>query len=226
MRFPSFGLFEPVPLYRYLKSSRVDQFFGAGTIRLSTFEHCRSLDWGDNNEGGIRLQMAHEEQQLEMITRLGKRAYLLCLSRQHSTDLQLRYEADEAFRIDDVAGFQDAISAVVPGFKRSRRAYCLYVRNRTVTRRARGPLNEMNEFFAGQAAGTLKNPEEALNQAWKQINDRAFATIADEPLFLKPAEYALEDELRLVWIVDHNADSPVVVAAPDARRFCSRVGRL
>lgn len=133
-----------------------------------------------------------------------------------------RFQVDNWIEIVDPSAFAAAVSRAIPGFVRLQIAPCRYVAERAIERATSTPLmpdpTPLLEAARSGAPGAVEAAFHALNQ---QMADRLENELGDAAYFLKEADpFAIEDEFRFVWSVDHEVRTPTVFRCPEAVEFC------
>lgn len=211
--------------FRYLPTQYVDQFFADGSLLFTTYEKCRAhedLTRRDAREGKTNFYFPHAGRVVAGISAVGKRSYMLCTSSTLSDDIKSRFQVDNWIEIVNPDAFADAVSRAIPGFIRLQKAPCRYVAERSIERSISTPIipdhAPLIEATRSGVPGAVEAIFHAMNQ---QMADRLEDELGDETYFLKEADpYAVEDEFRFVWTVDHEVSTPTVFKCPDAAKFC------
>lgn len=211
--------------FRYLPTQYVEQFFSDGSLLFTTYEKCRThedLTRRDSREGKTNFYFPHAGHAVAGIHGVGKRSYVLCTSSTLNDDIRLRFQVDNWIEVVDPPAFAEAVSRAIPGFIRLQMAPCRYVAERSIERPISTPVMPdpapLIEATRSGIPGAVEAAFHAMNQ---QMADRLEDELGDAAYFLKEADpYAIEDEFRFVWTVDHEVRTPTIFRCPEAAKFC------
>lgn len=133
-----------------------------------------------------------------------------------------RFDVEDWIKIVDPLAFAEAISRAIPGFLQLRMAPCRYVTERSIERTTEKPImpNPAQLIQASQSgvAGAVEAAFHAMN---REIADRLDDEMGDKTFFLKEkSPFAVEDEFRFVWTVDHEVVTPKIFTCMEAVQYC------
>jgi hypothetical protein len=97
----------------------VERFFKTGSLRLTTYEKCKTIEdetRQDKNEGKRNYALTQGGYMTAGVQQVGKRCYMLCASMVESEAQMRRFESDSWILIDDVFGFAEAVSRCIPRY--------------------------------------------------------------------------------------------------------------
>jgi len=101
-------------LFRYIAVTYIDRFFEEGTLQLTTYERCKSLEDAarrDVDDGKQQWTVSDGNYVVAGLQTVGRRSYLFCTSLRsditHFTDRT-------CFAILDPIGFADAVACAIP----------------------------------------------------------------------------------------------------------------
>jgi hypothetical protein len=134
-----------------------------------------------------------------------------------------RFEADNWIKILDPWAFAQAVSRVIPGFFQLRMAPCRYIAERSFSRAVASPLEpDSSKLLQALGDGQTANIEVLFNEMNQRMAERLDEELADRTYFVKEEDpYAVEDEFRMVWTVDHEVVTPKVFTCPEAVQYCA-----
>lgn len=218
--------------FRYLESHYIQKFFESGELQLTTYSSCKKHESEirkDELEGKCHFELSHGNEGVAGHYLVGYRSYMLCLSMIESKSLMERFSVDGYFLINDLQAFAEAIAKCVPNFESGKIGACTYLEARSIKKSTSLPLNLSNPqamINALEEANTLKSeaPVDAELKRMQNTISRAIdSEMGDDPYFIKENKFSVEAELRIVWTVPYNVEAPLLVACPEAVRFCSQV---
>ena len=203
-------------LYRFLdlKGEYVDMFFETGNLKLSTFENCKKLEdenRKDTKEGQSELFGYDGDIKMQIGYGVGSDAILLC------TSLCSEYKDDKGaiytkfIEIFDVQGLLFAIAEqlTINGYviKNILFGPCFYTNkefhNTVCSDKFREKLDK-EKVFDGDERAKIANTIGGNNVC-----------------FQKPIDKRLENEFRLLWIVDNiKKDQNIFVTIPHPEAYC------
>ena len=198
----------------------VDEFFSTGVIRLSTFNRCKYLEDAnrkDASEGRAMLIGQEKESRVEMDMGVGDNAVLLCTSLS-SNNVKANGEVDDCcIEIRDINSFVMAITDA------------LLQQGHHVHSVIKGPCvysdRVIQKNFQG---GMLKNYLDEMFQSTQIDLDELFglgkSISRDDIFFCKPLENRVENEYRILWLLEEDVTQDTYdVIIPNARQFCRKI---
>jgi hypothetical protein len=201
-------------VYRYLPRQYVDEFFGTGAIRLSSFsEFSKHPDEekGDAGEGKHIIVGKGTKQTVFAVTAHGHDACVLSCSAILSDELMERFNCDAAIRVKNTTAFALAIARQLPGLRQGFEGSCYY-RDGSIEA-------DIGDFELDQLR---TSPGEASLDLGK-LGGFALSMAGAAVYFKKREVYQHQSEYRFIWLVDHEVPGPVAVICPEARSFCEPV---
>lgn len=230
-----------LPIYRYLDEKYVEQFLLDGSLMISTLERCRGLEGldirGDSGEGTFVSEFWGKSSGSHLTT-LSQYAppgtMILCCSEVHTAELTRRFGVNGCLRIDDAAGFFEAISAVLPTYSDKDMGPIRYLTDRTERHIVEDSLLLPPPVAIPLMLARVQNliqsgkftPEAAqkLSRAANGFPDEVMKIVRHDAAFCKPANpFKEEREYRMAWYSSHSSQSTHLIRCPDAIRFCSKV---
>ena len=201
------------PIYRYLPSRYVDQFFSTGVLRLSsiaTFRAHKDEARGDTEEGASKVILRGSDRTFAATIYHSEAAYILCGSFILSPSIMRAFDGcDSAIEITNVADFGLEIARHLPGFQRGLSGYCIYSQGSLLMR------------DIPEKPFPLPSEEQLTEQV---LREAAAKAAQEERFFLKAPKFAAQAEYRLIFAMDDPPSGPLVLHAPRARDFCRKVG--
>jgi hypothetical protein len=209
-------------VYRYLERQYVDEFFEAGTLRLSSFKaFAKHTDEArlDTQEGKGLVVHQHRigsGQSIKGYLTYGEDSYVLCGTMHHDVaHINVFPGADSGFRINDTVRFADCIAHHIPGFKGGAEGPCIYLPRRIVHRNL-GPVDE-----------TMLHDDNAPGQlSIGKMHSFLSGLDSGDQCFLKHKDFAYQCEYRFLWETNLETQDHIFVTAPEAREFCTRIEEL
>jgi hypothetical protein len=204
------------PVYRYLPTRYVDEFFSSGKLRLSAFsEFARHIDEQrhDTEEGWVIVDIPIPSRQVALRSRagIGHNAYILSTSAKGDIELMQAFDMDSYFKINNVLAFSEAIASKILGCTGTMVGYCKYASQKEIQR-------EM---------GILAEKAVERSPEGKMYLDRVGALLRQvlfpDALFMKLGRYSHQQEFRLIWQVSYEVHEPLFVECTEAVQFCERV---
>lgn len=203
-------------LYRFLdlKGEYVDLFFETGNLKLSTFENCKKLEdenRKDTKEGQSELFGYDGDIKMQIDYGVGSDAILLC------TSLCSEYKDDKGaiytkfIEILDVQGLLFAIAEQLTknGYviKNILFGPCFYTKK------------EFHNAVCSERFREILDKEKKVD--WDEMTKIANTIGGNNMFFQKPIDKRLENEFRLLWIVDNiKTDQEVFVTIPHPEAYC------
>jgi hypothetical protein len=214
-------------VYRHLEQEFVRKFFKSGELRLTTLPKCRAHDdraRKDALDGKVNFSVREGDQMLAGIRVAGKRSFLLCASRSTASEVQDHFKTDSWIEIINVRGFADAVGKVVQATGKAQIDDCRYVQPKEVNEVAASQI--INEYMA-QLYEASETPGADIHAASDALNEQIGriieSSVGDDVYFMKNREpFAVEEEVRFVWLVDYDVAGPDTFFVPDAVQFCKR----
>ena len=207
-------------LYRYLEKKYVDEFFGNGSLRLSSFERFRKHEDEtrmDLNEGFAKFIHRTSEgggETLIMDYECHPNVYSLCASALPSKNLMAKFSgADSAIVIWDPIRFAYEVTEALKKIVSVRECIqgpCSYQLRRVV---------ERDLGYLGLADEETSDPSKMDSD---KLNSVISKVINHDVYFLKRETYVGEAEYRFVWLIDGVASQALDIVVPEAVRYCAR----
>lgn len=201
-------------LYRFIEAQYVDLFFEKGELKLTTFENCKNLE--DENrkdtkegqselygyDGGIKMQIGFG---------VGSDAIMLCTSLSSEYKDNNGTIFDKYIEIFDVQGLLITIAEQL-----TKNGYII---NSILF----GPCFYTKKEFHN--AVSSENFREKLDKEkvfdWDEMTRIANTIGGNNMFFQKPIDKRLENEFRLLWIVDNiKKDQEIFVTIPHPEAYC------
>ncbi len=211
--------------FRYMQTKYVQKFLSEGTLLLTTYENCRALEnetRRDAREGTTNLYFSQGNQVIAGIQGVGKRSYMLCTSSTLSDELLKRFKVEDWIEIIEPMAFAEAISRAIPGFVQLRMAPCRYVSQRSIERRIdESIMPDSAQLLQAAQSGVAGAVEAAFYAMNREMSDRLDDEVGNQTFFLKEeSPFAVEDEFRFVWTVDHEVVAPKTFTCMEAVKYC------
>lgn len=208
-----FGEFIPYspPVFRYMESKFIKEFFENCTLRLSSFAQFQKhkdeqrLDFREGESSFVNI--SEEKGGQTIFSNTSHRAHAYILSTSLSLDIQLveKFSCDAVLKIRNPYQFCQLISKCIPGFRTALCGPCYYMKMR---------LFETN-------MGYLE--KEWIEQNKKAFNEKALQHIGFRPFFIKSSEFSHQCEYRFVWITNEKTSDYIDICVPEARRICRMI---
>lgn len=211
-------------LFRYMRTSFVEDFFENGSLMLTSYERCRNHEDStrkDTKEGTCNFNLVNGNFGAAGVHSVGQNSYMLCCSTSESDYLQDHFECDNYLIINDVFGFIDAVSRHVPGFVSGKLGSCIYKEERMINKTTSQSLQPNTSFL--DDSGNLKqgiNLSDEFNRMNHELYSRITNELTDNAYFLKNLEYSSELEFRVIWSTTKKADDVLKIKCPEAISFC------
>lgn len=206
-------------LYRFIEAQYVDMFFETGKLKLTTFDNCKNLEdeiRKDTKEGQSELYGYDGEVKMKMEFGVGSDAILLCTSLCSEYKDKNGTIYDKYIEIIDVQGLLFAIAdqLIKNGYVINNILYgpCFYTKkefhNTVCTEKFIEKLDKEKVFD--------------LDEMAKIAN-----TIGGNNMFFqKPIDKRLENEFRLLWIVDNiKKGQDIFVTIPHPEVYCRLIDK-
>jgi len=200
----------PTPVYRYMDTEFVDQFFSSGTLRLSSFEaFSRHPDESlrDANEGKNILAALGKDSTMYMVSEHGKTSLIISASYRGPWSPSKLSSGRACCEITNPWGFASAIATSINGCSEAVLGACTYVPTLSMTLHAPG-----YNFAQAHSEGGLE-----------VIQRDAAAMLQYSPMFRKLSRHQAEQEFRFVWCLNRPVSEPLTVVCPAALQFCRKL---
>lgn len=203
-------------LYRFLdlKGEYVDLFFETGKLKLTTFDNCKNLEdeiRKDTKEGQSELFGFDGDIKMQIGYGVGSDAILLCTSlcSEYKDDKDAIYT--KFIEIFDVQGLLFAIAEQLTknGYviKNILFGPCFYTKK------------EFHNSVCSDKFREKLDKEKVFD--WDEMTRIANTIGGNNMFFQKPIDKRLENEFRLLWIVDNiKKDQEIFVTIPHPEAFC------
>lgn len=208
-------------IYRYMNKKYIDLFFDEGKLRLSSFKKFHQYPdeiRGDKNEGsGGITGIGNSGFQYNVMTNVGKDAYILCGSIIESENIMKEFECDSFFRIIKPLEFSMAISNAITGYSRSFQGFCNYRSTRILKKSIEGM--DIKDFTGPE--GTIIEGGQRGNQRINQILGNGV-----DLMFLKENKYQNQSEYRFIWSINtqfYPMHEHLDIECKEAIQFCERI---
>lgn len=208
-------------VYRYIDNGYVEQFFSEGLLRISSFaQFALHQDEArrDGKEGEGLVVHQHNEgkgQHISGYLRYGENAYVLCGSQRYDKDIMRAFGTDSGFRINDVIGFANAVSAQIPGFHVGMSGPCIYLPRRIVHRN----IGQFDEALLHDDKDSGRISIEKMQTFLSELDN-------NDQCFLKYDTFAYQNEFRLIWNSINPTKAYLDLYVPAAISFCTRIEEL
>lgn len=190
------------PIVKMAKKEHVESFFETGTIQLGSYEYYNNFDHGeigDEKEGEFILIGERDNFTVAVKIADGFDNYLLCTYQGEPDPETLeKFGYDSGFIIIDPVGFANAIQKAL-GAQRHEFASCVYSQHKAY----RG---EIQPGFSPL-----------------HIDHRTSEVVSTARHFIKPDQYAHQQEFRFTWKMPHDVREPLLLACPEAVQYCERL---
>lgn len=227
------------PVYRFLESEYIDDFFRDGTIMLSSASRCARHEDAkrkDNSEGyGFHVAQSSNKTFIA-VAGFGPSYYLLSTTTHQNFELFPQYQG--CLVIDNPLAFANVVAMRVPYMSGTFIGPISYRNQRTFKRVI--PDDVMDEasrvfqdsgFEIGPSPPKLsQNDIEAIFSKMKNLSQNqqhSLMHIFDgiEGLFSKHDSYAEQHEFRFAWRSRLPLSETLIVKVPEAVQFCRRISR-
>ncbi len=201
-------------LYRFIEEKYVDSFMKTGKLKLTTFEKCKELKDSirkDGKEGQSELFGYDGDYKIQIGFGVGGDAIML------STSLCSKYKNDKGvvytkfIEIFDVQGLLFAIAEQL-----NKSGY-------TVNQILFGPcFYTIKEFHKDVQSSVFREKMEKERVIdWDELSKLSNSIGGYDIYFQKPIDKRLENEFRLLWIVDDiKKDKDIFVTVPHPESYC------
>ena len=203
-------------LYRFLdiKGEYVDMFFETGKLKLSTFENCKKLEdenRKDTKEGQSDLYGYDGDIKMQIGVGVGSDAIMLCTSLCSDYKDKKGTVYDKYIEIFDAQGLLFAIAdqLIKNGYviKNILFGPCFYTKK------------EFHNTVCSETFREKLDKEQAFD--WDEILKIANYIGGNNIFFQKPIDKRLENEFRLLWVVDNiKKDQDIFVTIPHPETYC------
>jgi hypothetical protein len=196
---------------RHLDRRHVQAFFDGGAIRLSSFASFREHSdkrMRDRREGLPVVETSSRNSE-GVFLGVEESCHVLCSS--VGEEVRPGLGKASGLVILDVGAFATSISKYVPGFLRVQHGRCTYQQDPS-----------LRVCIEGKLERPPSDPKAA--EAWFRRLHAFHSDRAREALFVKPLEFADQEEYRILWFVDRVAERYLDISCPEARPFCRPAG--
>lgn len=208
---------EPRVLYKYLNQEYIDNFFLTGEIKLGTFnafKHIEDNNRADYQEGTNEYKVWNKNRSFSWTLRrsTGDHNFIFCTSTSNDFETigKNRFGCNGYFKITNSLGFAYEIAKVIKGFTKGLEGPALYSET--------GETDFFTEMYNVPDFDNTTYPPELYN-TFHLISEINF-----DLCFSKRSLYSMENEYRLVWGLDHNAEeTELIIKCPGALRFCEKI---
>jgi hypothetical protein len=203
-------------LYRYEDDIYIDQFFDTGKILISAFHVYKSYDdnqLGDPEEGRTKdFQAAVDSNLMKSFvighSEAGNNAYCFCTSTILDPKLFRVFKRNSVFRITDLAGFGTEIyKSIKEATQEILFGNCDYLYERIL----RGRLGMIGLHF------------EPTENNIKGSDFFSMSLFGNKLLFVKLIKYQSQCEYRILWQIEKDVNSSVILDCPEATKFCEKI---
>jgi len=191
----------------------VDDFFYKGIIRLSnfaTFAQHKDEERGDKGEGHVLSVMTDPEANKSMAfySMTGSNAYVLSVTSSTGSDISKAFGGAH-FEIFEPIGFCLEVMNEIPGCTEAMIGHCIYSDNRVLVTTGKVP-----------AMGDLKSELEPNKMSLATMLAHDEALSGPKQYFLKTKKHEWQSEYRFVWETNKKIEGPLLVTAPNLKRYC------
>lgn len=203
-------------LYRFLdiKGEFVDMFFETGKLKLTTFEKCKELEdenRKDTKEGRSKLFGYDGDIKMEIGVGVGSDAIMLC------TSLCSEYKDDKGAiytKFIEIYDAQGLLFAIADQLTKSG-----YVINNILLGPCFYTKKEFHNAVCSEKFREKLDKEKVFD--WDEMAIIANTISGYNVFFQKPIDKRLENEFRLLWIVDNiKKDQDISVTIPHPEAYC------
>lgn len=208
-------------LYRFLdlKGEYVDMFFETGNLKLSTFENCKKLEdenRKDTKEGQSELYGYDGDIKMQIGLGVGSDAILLCTSLCSEYKDNNGTIFDKYIEIFDAQGLLFAIAdqLIKNGYVINNILYgpCFYTKK------------EFHNPVCTEKFIEKLDKEKVFD--WDEMTRIANTIGGNNMFFQKPIDKRLENEFRLLWIVDNiKKGQDIFVTIPHPEVYCRLIDK-
>jgi hypothetical protein len=204
-------------VFRYMDERYIDAFFTDGTLRLTTYELCKSLEdpaTRDEDEGKQRFAITNGQQMVAVSQGVGLRTYLLCTSLSPTI---AHFRTKNCFRIIEPIGFAKALAEAVQATQVQIGACTYDWPHREPTYSRSGPLLPMID------PSIITDPEATIKMFQDHMANLVHTTHGSATYFAKPdPPFGPDQEFRFVFTVDQDVIGPITIRCPAALPHCTR----
>lgn len=206
-------------LYRFIEAQYVDMFFETGKLKLTTFDNCKNLEdeiRKDTKEGQSELYGYDGEVKMKMEFGVGSDAILLCTSLCSEYKDKNGTIYDKYIEIIDVQGLLFAIAdqLIKNGYVINNILYgpCFYTKK------------EFHNTVCTEKFIEKLDKEKVFD--WDEMTKIANTIGGNNMFFQKPIDKRLENEFRLLWIVDNiKKGQDIFVTIPHPEVYCRLIDK-
>jgi len=204
---------------RFIDESYIDEFFNNGSLMLTTFERCKSLEdeiRRDDKEGYSHIIGHKNGLRIETETYVGADAFMLCGSLNDSYKKANGEEFKCYMEIFNIGLLIQEVckSLEAKGFKVRNVLFgsCFYSLKKTFEK-------EIKSF----------DPQESLKKMdeTKGLDMNLFYGMLDiagtNAYFQKPREKSIENEFRLIWQVDPKPNDRIIVTIGNPQKIAKKI---
>lgn len=200
-------------LYRFIKEEYVDSFFETGELKLTTFENCKTLEdknRKDTMEGQSKLYGYDGNIKIQFDSGVGSNAIMLC------TSLCSEYEDDNGFaytKYIEIFNVQGLLFAIAEQLSKKK-----YIIKEVLF----GPcFYAEKEFHKAVNSGPLREKLDTGHFDGDEMTKMTNTIGGKNMFFQKPIDKRMENEFRLLWIVDNIKNGmDIFVKIPHPEAYC------
>lgn len=218
---PNLAPCEHIPmLYRHIDKQFIEEFCNSGKLMLTSYKRCKKLEdpiRRDAEEGETTLETKEEGHTFQIDCGFGGNCIMLCLSLSKEYTSSKGEKSECCIEIQNVYDFTNLITdqLLQNGIK--------------VKSVLKGPCCYNDRNIQRQINTTaIKKMKEQMSKEktfdFDSMFDIAGAIGQNDVYFSKPVEKSVENEYRIVWILDEEPkEENYFVYIPAAIQFCRRV---
>jgi hypothetical protein len=201
-------------LYRHMEATYVEAFSKEGSIRLSCFAQFAQHNdepRKDRQEGHAfhLLNDPKNDRSVGFYTMTGSNAYILSATSRTGPEIVEAFGPDRLEIVEPI-GFCAEIANEIPGCQRAMISQCLYADNRVLETVGTAPTLD-----------DLKSETEPDKVSLEKMMAQAKELGGPKQYFLKGREHEAQSEYRFVWETNRPVKEPLIIAAPNLRKYCN-----
>lgn len=217
---PPLQCFEYAPtVYRFIPEEYVEKFFKTGNLKITTFSCCQKLESQtrrDAEEGKGTAIGIEGKLKCEIETGVGENALMLCTSLSGCNILPDGTQYTAAIKINNINEFVDAVTAA------------LIKNGYSVATVLKGPCiyndRKIQREISNQALSELTGEMQSGSSFdFGKLFELQSMICSNDLYFSKPIEKSIENEYRILWMINEKVEECVYVDVPEARRFCEKI---
>jgi len=204
-------------IYRFMDEKYIDEFLSTGSLFISSFKRCLSLeneDRKDESEGKVKVLGHDGRYTVKMAIGVPNTSFLLCTSLSENNIMPGGNEYSHCLEILDSDKFIDMVTlALIENGYQVNRVLC-------------GPCNYGERLITNSK--TNLDIQELLQESdsntidFEKVFSIPNAVAGDGMYFRKGLDKAFEHEFRIIWDINNCDNDHIIVKVPDAIRYCQK----